>query len=38
MVLAEWVFDVLDNPNDENVIASVRENVTQQCAQFPVYG
>ena len=28
----------LDNPNDDNVIAGVRENVTLQCRQFPVYG
>ncbi|HWW25005.1 MAG TPA: serine hydroxymethyltransferase [Caulobacter sp.] len=38
VALAEWICDVLDNPRDENVIAGVRENVTKQCAQFPVYG
>lgn len=38
VALAEWIADVLDNPNDENVIAGVRENVTKQCKQFPVYG
>ncbi|QWF16086.1 serine hydroxymethyltransferase [Lysobacter capsici] len=38
VALAEWICDVLDNPKDENVIAGVRENVTKQCAQFPVYG
>ncbi|MGO0999964.1 serine hydroxymethyltransferase [Lysobacter sp. CA196] len=37
VALAEWICDVLDNPKDENVIAGVRENVTKQCAQFPVY-
>jgi glycine hydroxymethyltransferase len=36
--LANWICDVLDNPKDENVIASVRENVTKQCRKFPVYG
>ncbi|MDG6349327.1 serine hydroxymethyltransferase [Luteimonas sp. 8-5] len=36
--LANWLCDVLDNPNDGNVIARVRGNVTRQCAQFPVYG
>ena len=36
--LANWICDVLDNPKDENVIASVRENVTRQCRKFPVYG
>jgi len=38
VALAHWICDVLDNPNDENVIAGVRENVTKQCRQFPVYG
>ncbi|HZV37266.1 MAG TPA: serine hydroxymethyltransferase [Pseudoxanthomonas sp.] len=38
VALAEWIADVLDNPNDDKVIAGVRENVTKQCRQFPVYG
>ncbi|WP_159017337.1 serine hydroxymethyltransferase [Cognatiluteimonas profundi] len=38
VALANWICDVLDNPADENVIAGVRGNVTQQCRQFPVYG
>jgi glycine hydroxymethyltransferase len=38
VALANWICDVLDNPKDENVIAGVRENVTKQCKQFPVYG
>ena len=38
VALANWICDVLDNPADDNVIAGVRENVTKQCAQFPVYG
>ena len=38
VALAHWICDVLDNPNDGNVIAGVRGNVTKQCAQFPVYG
>ncbi|TXH66071.1 MAG: serine hydroxymethyltransferase [Lysobacteraceae bacterium] len=38
VALAHWICDVLDHPNDENVIAGVRENVTKQCRQFPVYG
>lgn len=38
VALANWICDVLDNPKDENAIASVRENVTKQCRQFPVYG
>lgn len=36
--LTHWICDVLDNPNDENVIAQVRANVEQQCRRFPVYG
>ncbi len=38
VALANWICDVLDNPNDEQVIAAARENVTRQCAEFPVYG
>ena len=37
VALANWICDVLDAPADENVIAGVRENVTKQCAAFPVY-
>lgn len=35
---AHLIADVLDNPNDESVIASVRERVNALTAQFPVYG
>jgi len=38
VALANWICDVLDAPNDDTVIAAVRENVTRQCRQFPVYG
>ncbi|HZV22873.1 MAG TPA: serine hydroxymethyltransferase [Luteimonas sp.] len=38
VALANWICDVLDAPADENVIAGVRDNVTRQCRQFPVYG
>ncbi|MGQ4660224.1 serine hydroxymethyltransferase [Lysobacter sp. F6437] len=38
VALANWMCDVLDSPADDKVIAGVRENVTKQCAQFPVYG
>ena len=38
VALAGWICDVLDNPTDEAVIARVREAVTAQCRQFPVYG
>ncbi len=38
VALAHWICDVLDHPTDEVVIAAVRENVTKQCRQFPVYG
>jgi glycine hydroxymethyltransferase len=36
--LAGWIADVLDAPNDEKVIADVRDLVEAQCARFPVYG
>ena len=36
--LAGWMCDVLDAPDDEAVIARVREAVTAQCRKFPVYG
>ncbi|MET0936852.1 MAG: serine hydroxymethyltransferase [Luteibacter sp.] len=36
--LTQWICDVLDAPNDDAVIAAVREKVTAQCAKFPVYG
>ncbi len=36
--LTNWICDVLDAPNDEAVLARVREQVTAQCKQFPVYG
>ena len=36
--LANWIADVLDAPNDEAVIARVRDQVTAQCRKFPVYG
>ncbi len=38
VALAHWICDVLDNPTDEDVIAGVREKVTLQCRQYPVYG
>ncbi|MGJ4804830.1 serine hydroxymethyltransferase [Luteimonas sp. SDU82] len=36
--LANWICDVLDAPQDETVLARVREQVTAQCGRFPVYG
>lgn len=36
--VANWICDVLDNLNDEQVIASVREQVKALCKRFPVYG
>jgi glycine hydroxymethyltransferase len=38
VALTQWICDVLDAPNDEAVIARVREAVTAQCKKFPVYG
>ncbi|HEX6834112.1 MAG TPA: serine hydroxymethyltransferase, partial [Rudaea sp.] len=36
--LAGWICDVLDAPSDAKVLAAVRDNVTEQCRKFPVYG
>jgi len=36
--LANWICDVLDAPEDEGVIAAVREKVEAQCRRLPVYG
>ncbi|MHC1480151.1 serine hydroxymethyltransferase [Frateuria aurantia] len=36
--LAGWICDILDAPKDEAVQARVREQVTAQCANYPVYG
>jgi glycine hydroxymethyltransferase len=36
--LAGWICDVLDAPTDAAVLARVRDQVTAQCRQFPVYG
>ncbi len=35
--VATWRCDVMDNLEDENVIAAVREKVAALCARFPVY-
>ena len=35
--LANWIADILDAPNDETVIARVRDAVTAQCRKYPVY-
>jgi glycine hydroxymethyltransferase len=36
-LLANWVCDVLDDIQNENTIAKVRQNVLEICQQFPVY-
>ena len=36
--LTGWICDVLDNANDEAVIAAVKAKVLELCARFPVYG
>ncbi len=35
--IATWMCDVMDNLDDESVIATVREKVSALCARFPVY-
>ncbi|NOS73459.1 MAG: serine hydroxymethyltransferase [Methyloglobulus sp.] len=36
--IANWMCDVMENMEDEKVIAAVREKVGNLCARFPVYG
>ncbi|MEO9945055.1 MAG: serine hydroxymethyltransferase [Paraglaciecola sp.] len=36
--VASWICEVLDNINDEAVIAKVKGEVVALCEQFPVYG
>ncbi len=35
--LTHWMCDVIDNIGDESVVDSVREQVKELCARFPVY-
>jgi glycine hydroxymethyltransferase len=35
--VAHWMCDVMENIEDENVIAAVREKVAALCKRFPVY-
>jgi glycine hydroxymethyltransferase len=35
--IAEWICDILDNLGDESVVDSVRGQVKELCARFPVY-
>lgn len=35
--LAGWMCDILDDLNNESVIAAARDKVTTLCAEFPVY-
>ena len=36
-VLAAWMADVMDNMDDEKVIADTKQKVIELCAKFPVY-
>ncbi|NOT11265.1 MAG: serine hydroxymethyltransferase [Methylococcaceae bacterium] len=36
--IAHWMCDVMENMEDENMLAAVREKVGNLCARFPVYG
>jgi glycine hydroxymethyltransferase len=36
--IANWMCDVMENMEDEKIIAAVREKVTALCKRFPVYG
>jgi glycine hydroxymethyltransferase len=36
--VAGWMCDVMENMEDDALIASVREKVSALCKRFPVYG
>ncbi|MDF1757901.1 MAG: serine hydroxymethyltransferase [Legionellaceae bacterium] len=36
-LLANWIADVLDSPQNADIIQSVRDKVLQLCSEFPVY-
>jgi glycine hydroxymethyltransferase len=36
-LLSQWIGDILDNIEDEHVLADVRQQVTELCERFPVY-
>jgi glycine hydroxymethyltransferase len=36
--IANWMCDVMENMEDESVLAAVREKVGNLCTRFPVYG
>ena len=38
VLLTNWLADVLDNVNDDSVIARVKTQVLLLCREFPVYG
>jgi glycine hydroxymethyltransferase len=35
--VGEWICDILDNINDEQVLQATKQKVVKLCAQFPVY-
>jgi glycine hydroxymethyltransferase len=37
ITLADWIGDVIDEPDNEAVIERVREQATQLCRRYPVY-
>lgn len=37
-LVGEYIADVLDNPEDKNIIDKVREKVNELTKKFPVYG
>ena len=35
--ITNWICDVLENLDDESVIATVKQNVIDLCKKFPLY-
>ena len=36
--LTDWMCDVLDDIENDNMIGSVKQRVLELCGRFPVYG
>lgn len=36
-IVANWVADILDNPNNKNKVYEIKQSVLELCRKFPVY-
>ncbi len=37
VTIANWICDILDRPNDDNLINEVKSGVVELCGRFPIY-